>query len=435
MAGNRGWTQDEDTLALAGSDVIGRTTSATYQRRLKLLLLKSEEGNGQEPDDGLDEVKIEKSGAQTVYTASPERQIKSLEDLIEYMDIDTDRFALPKVVFNYWGGQHQVKAWAVDKEPIAIEPVIQPVNVELGFLPEHKVPHRDYRVALILSDTHFGSLRSLRTGKLTPFHDRLALSAALKLAHYLRPDIIIVAGDILDLADWSDKFARSPQMYWTTQPSALEAAWWLAQFKATLNEDGEMVAMPGNHDNRMGLSITNHLKEAYGLRSVDGIEMAPVLSVENLLGFKSLGIDYRDGYPEAEVWINEHMGISHGNVAKSGAGKTATAMLNKGIMQSRGYGHIHKREIVWRKVRSKYNQFKNVCAWSWGCLCRTDGTVPGSTLEQDWQQGGGVVHFDDDYAHPSIAAINDGKLFWSGNQFAGDDLTDQIREDVGWVAL
>jgi hypothetical protein len=127
------------------------------------------------------------------------------------------------------------------------------------------------------------------------------------------------------------------------------------------------------------------------------------MSVPSLCRFDESGITYVPGYPAGDFWINEKLRVIHGNRVKSN-GSTAHIYLNQEKI-SVIYGHIHRSEIAW-KTRLDYDGAKTIMAASPGCLARIDGAVPstkgGTDLDgrpipvtEDWQQGLGVVYYQD----------------------------------------
>ncbi len=63
----------------------------------------------------------------------------------------------------------------------------------------------------------------------TPYHNEAVLKIILDIAARLQPDRMDIIGDILDLAEWSDKYLRSPEMMETTQERCtgwLDYAFW-----------------------------------------------------------------------------------------------------------------------------------------------------------------------------------------------------------------
>jgi len=127
----------------------------------------------------------------------------------------------------------QIKAWLIRKVPIALEPIVQPVELKIRKykLPEVRISQNGIRANLSIPDLQMGFRRDLETNQLTNFHDRDFLSVAIELARDTQPDDITLLGDNMDLPDWSDKFTRSPEFYFTTQPAINELAWWLAQLR------------------------------------------------------------------------------------------------------------------------------------------------------------------------------------------------------------
>ena len=165
-------------------------------------------------------------------------RIKTLEQLIRVCEINLDDWTIQRHVCNAWEvttregntyTNHQVKAWLFNKRPEPVVPVIS--KVEIG-IKKHEYPANplgETGTAMILADPHFGFIKDVNTGELVPFHDRRALSIALQLVTELQPDILILQGDWIDFAEWSDKFIRSPDMYNTTQPALVEGAWFIGQ--------------------------------------------------------------------------------------------------------------------------------------------------------------------------------------------------------------
>ena len=226
-----------------------------------------------------------------LYAESNSPRIKTLEQLIEVCEIDLEEWVIERHVINKWevGAKvekkdltwidgiitegkvtspgkltveplFQVKATLVKRKPEAIDPVISPIKY---YLPKFELPTEPLKKiltkTLVVSDPHFGFARDFQTGKLTPFHDQGALNTVLSLAKEV--DEIIIAGDILDLAEWSDKFVKSPEMYWTTQEAINACGSWLASLKL-VNPRLKIKILRGNHDKRLELFIVKHANAA-----------------------------------------------------------------------------------------------------------------------------------------------------------------------------
>lgn len=367
-------------------------------------------------------------------------RIKTLSQLIQACDINLDIWDIANHIINKWevgtfiDGKAvveplwQVKAWLVRKVPVAITPVVQPVFIA------SKTGHRSIaksggvQKALILPDPQFGFRKDLRTGKLDPFHDRSALDVALQIAWDYEFNKVVWLGDILDLADWSDKFVRSPEFYFTTQAAVIEAAWWLREFKSVTK--GETHLVLGNHDARLARAINTHLIAAYDLKAADELHLPPALSVEKLLGLDSMGIKYVTEYPGGEIWINDQVKCIHGDVARASSGATVSGQIDD-IQETVIQGHSHKVESAYKTVYT-HAGIKTVGMWSMGCLCRLDGVVPGVKPKQNWQQAIGVVEYTGDSHAITAIPIQNGRAIYRGEQYIARNRVADLVKDTKW---
>jgi hypothetical protein len=321
----------------------------------------------------------------------------------------------------------QIKAWLVRIKPVAIKPVIHPI--EITVCPERREVKRvdsAVKKALILPDPQFGFSRDLRTNKLSPFHSREALSIAMELADYLQPDVSVWLGDVNDFTMWTDKFVRNPEYYFTVQPALIEAAWVINQIHALSSES---VVIEGNHDQRPQIAMTTHLLDAYNLRPADNIDAEAVLSVDNLLGLNRMGVKYIGDWQNANYHLNKNLQCTHGNIARGGTLATARAMLDNQAI-STIFGHIHRTEMASKTLVN--GGTKTVTAFCPGCLCKTDGSVPGSNREVQWQQGLAVVYYTDEaYSIVPLQIENDTVLF-DGIFFKAHDYMPELKKSTTW---
>ena len=408
--------------------------------------------------DSTSQVKSDEQGNHLVLE-SRDARITSLDQLLDFCKVDLSVWEVERHVLNKWevGAKSetkdlsfsegvitgtiesdgklviepliQIKAWLLRKVPIAITPVIQPVNISLSKA-EKKFSVTQTHRALILPDPQFGFRKDFRTGQLDPFHDRLALDVALQIASDYWIDTTIWLGDILDLADWSDKFIRSPEMFFTTQPAVIEAAWWLRAFKeATYSKT---YALCGNHDKRMNTALNTHMIQAYDLRAADHLDLPPVLSVPNLLGLDKLGIEYINDYPNGEVWINDQVKCIHGDIARGGSGATVSSLVDD-IQETTIQGHNHRVESANKTLHTRQGT-RTVAAWSMGCLCRIDGVVPGVKARQNWQQAIGIVEYLDTGEH-NVAPIpiNNGRAIYNGHIYTARQRIEDLKRETGWA--
>jgi hypothetical protein len=384
-------------------------------------------------------------------------RIISLEQLLERAKVDLSVWAVERHVINKWemgrkdihkridwedgvangftedsGGVnveplYQVKVWLVRREPVAIRPVLRPVNINLKLPAMRTERVRGMKAAVLGADAHFGFRRDWRSGSLEPLHDRQSLSILLQLIAAIEPDWSILAGDWLDYANWSEKYAKEPEFVNTTQPALNEAAYVAARVGAA---SGRTTMLEGNHDLRPERAIRANAMEGYGLCAVDNLDL-PVYSVPNLLGLDRRGIEYVGGYPDGAVWLNDSTRIMHGVTVRGQPGATAGAVVREAD-QTTGFGHIHRREMASRTIRAR-GGYRTITAFCPGCLCHIDGRVPGSKASDQWQQGAAVIWYDDERATVVPVEIDNGRAVYNGEVFAGADYAVELRAEFeGW---
>jgi hypothetical protein len=370
--------------------------------------------------------------------------VTSLDDALRASNTDLSAWIVRDHQINFWpmgmkikdsdGNEQpyamqlcQVKVWLIRKDLKPLMPVIAPVEIifstdvrkearagkipRLKQGPEHGRERSDgLKRALILADPQVGFRRRLHTSELVPFHDRRVLDLALQISHDVPFDSLEIIGDTLDLSEWSSKFNPEPEFYWTTQPALVEWAWWLAQFPQGVKRLSE-----GNHEKRMRDLVAIYAKAAYGLRAVDELHLPPALSVDRLMAFHKLGVQYLTGYPDNKYWLNKNVLILHGDVVRSGPGDTAKAMVNKTTYTS-VFGHIHRRELVSRRIKSRDGDVIQT-AFCPGCACHIDGRVPGSKSDDQWQQGLAEIEYTDDFEIITPIPVENGRAIYRGKIF------------------
>jgi len=326
---------------------------------------------------------------------------------------------------------HQVKAQFVKRQPEPVFPVLQPVTVATRYQPPPPPPTDGLGLSYIFADPHFGYLKDLKTARLTPFHHRPTLDLHLQLIAALQPDRVDVLGDWLDMTEWTDRFLRSPEFYWTTQPALLESAWWLGQIRE-LVPHARIALHQGNHDKRMDDAVKAHLPAAYDLKAVDELDLPPALSLPKLLALHRLQVEWVGDYPNDQAWVNNLVVLEHGDRALS-PGMTARAVA-KESHEVHAFGHIHRFELVSKTLRPR-GTTQVVTSFSPACSCWIDGRVPGSSPKSQWQNGGGLIEYEVDGAGYNLTPIvmDQGRCFFRGQRFTGRDRVDEIRSAMdGW---
>ena len=282
-----------------------------------------------------------------------------------------------------------------------------------------------FKTCVVVPDIQFGFYRNF-DGTLEPTHDEKCISILISMIKSIKPDIIVCVGDNLDLPEMG-KYVTYPAYAQTTQASIDRATMFCAQMRNAA-PDSRIVWLAGNHEERMPKYLVQNAGAAYGLRKGNTPESWPVLSVPYLCRMDEYKIEYRPGYPAADFWINNKLRIIHGDRVKSG-GSTAHVYLNN-EKTSVIYGHIHRIETAF-KTREDFDGPRTIMAASPGCLARIDGAIPSTrggvdldgrplTRYENWQQGVGVVTYEDDNEHKfsyEVATIYDGWTMFRGKEY------------------
>ena len=354
-------------------------------------------------------------------------EICTVEQLFERAQRNPDDYIEEKLVLNRWADNFQIKFQGRPKViPNSVFPTIRPVEATHSF-PEPEGFTTRVAGALIVPDPQIGYRRDLKTGKLHPFHDRRAMQAVLYAAQTLQPEVVVFVGDWLDLAEWSDKFVRSPEYSETTQPALEEGHWWLARFRRAVPH-AKMAFIQGNHEERIERAINLHMRAAFNLTPAAQVDHPPMLNLRYLLGLDSLHIQYVDGYPNGRFWLNKGTVVFHGE----GSAKLDKALASSNVNLIQGHGH--RLQLISRidKYARPRKMLQGLMA---GTLCKLDGSVPAGTSEVEWQQGFGTVWFEPEgfeaalHAHP----ILDGSIFIGGSRWEADEeavIVERIRKDI-----
>ena len=371
-------------------------------------------------------------------------RITTLKELLKYAEVDTDVWEVKDWSPNSWtvtaviNGQFktatnfQVKARLIRKIPISISPVIQPVVIDIKPL---ELPRKHSKSALNVSvalfDLHIGFSFD-KKGNLVPYQDRNAIANALAVCEHLDENFgikeIILAGDALDLAEWSTKFVTRPEFYGTTQPALKEMAWLLSYMKRKFSRT-KIIFMDGNHEKRVEDSIIEHLGWAYRLTPGDLEDTnTEVFTIQNLLGLDRMGIEYRGNYPNNDVWLNDYLKISHGSIARNASTATAKAVLGQDRV-SVVYGHIHREEVA-TEIESRREERKVIRAVCPGCLCHVDGRIPPVGRQTRWTNGFAVLWYDDKSEFIDTVPIVDNQAVYHGKSFKADSYYKEMIKEI-----
>lgn len=371
------------------------------------------------------------------------------EDIIDILEVDTSIWKVKDFSVKTWDGYRKDvdkdllfdegritghvrdigklntrKLWSISItfvriEPIELFPVVKPIQVGNTYKIVSKPARLSDSLTLLIPDTHFGFFRNSR-GRLEPIHDRRALHIVLQILNAYQFSNVIHLGDIVDLADWSDKFIRSPEFTSLTQPAIIESGWFM-QSISQLQPKASKRAIEGNHDLRMVNYMQKHLQQGYGLKAFSDLAMPhAAMSIPKLLSLTEMGWDWIGGYPDNFYWLTPEQLIEHGHVVSSNPGATAYKMLEK--MKTNVYfGHIHREETATQTYASR-DGAKVIQAHCPGFLGRLDTVIPGHRSTQDWSQGFTILyHVGERDVVKFQVPINNGVAIFDNKRWVGDE--------------
>lgn len=393
-------------------------------------------------------------------------RIRRLEQLLEAADVDLDTWKIRddnswgvkkwdlgakakhghlewddgKIVAGYldYDGLETVDLWSVwatfvRRHPEPVRPLVQPVECPVTYKPQPENALRAEGVALVGADGHFGYEWKPPAWRLVPFHDRRVLDIFVQIAAWLNPDVVELLGDFEDLTVWTDKYARSPEHYGTTQPAIFELHWWLRRLREASPRSQARLHM-GNHEARMDRAMVTHMRDACELKAADALELPPAMSVPGLLALDALGVEWVPGYPDDICWLGEGVQTFHGHVARSANLSTVSALLKQATVHQ-VTGHVHRDELVSSSFVRPDGTMGQVTAYCPGCMCHIDGRVPGSSVKKNWRQGIGVVEWAGESMSVHHIPVHEGRAVFRGREFVGDEerWLDGLRADLpGW---
>lgn len=281
-----------------------------------------------------------------------------------------------------------------------------------------------FKKAVILPDIQVGYYRGLEG--LVSTHDEQAVDLALSLVKHIQPDLVVLVGDNLDLPEMS-KYRHTPAFNQTIQPAIDYLTTLMGRLRAAA-PFARIIYLAGNHEERLSNYLLDSAVAAFGLKQGNAPKSWPVLSVPHLCRLDDYGVEYLPGYPAGKFWINERLKVIHGTRVKSSGSTAHLYLANE--KTSVLYGHIHRTELA-MKTFEKWDGPKTILAASPGCLAKTNGPVPSTkgatdldgrplTVVEDWQQGIGVVTYEDTGDHRFFyenVSFIEGACHYAGKMF------------------
>lgn len=391
-------------------------------------------------------LKWEEDGNYATLIQFADKSPRTLPELLEVIKFDADIWKVDKweatkwdtpMKFGYKGSEKPISVpnYRINAKFIRIVPIkhewgtFKPIKIQSAKKFKINTVKRGMYRAVIIPDSQNGFWRNIETNIYNPFHDRRAWDICLQMVQALKPDRIILLGDMIDFAMYSDKFIKSPEFYFTTQPSLNELSWWLS---ALADSGAQIDYIEGNHESRLTKSIINNQLENYKLRPANRPNDPPALSVKSLLGLNQLGIKYHGDYPNGEIWLNDNVRGSHGSIVRQGSGDSVKAIINDARCTEL-VGHTHRAEAIYKTVFPRKGAV-TYGAVSFGTISRIDGHVPANKKKNNWQQACGMVHYElgNGLFNTTLQLINNGQTVYNGKIYTYRNRVKEIGEACGY---
>jgi predicted phosphodiesterase len=228
-----------------------------------------------------------------------------------------------------------------------------------------------------------------------PHHDPKLFKGFLRFLRDIKPDEVILGGDVLDLESVSSHGGNPTPPKLVAEVGAGKA--FLDQVVAAAPR-ALISYIEGNHEDRLARYIADKAPT-----------LEKSLSIPSLLKLDERGIQY---YRYGEVLFRGRLGFTHGFYV----GESHAAQHLRKFGCCLVYGHTHRPQtytagIAGDKVRGTFGM---------GCMCGTKKVPYIKGRPSGWQQGFGVFYVDQDGSfYPYTVMANDSAFVWNGKVYGG----------------
>lgn len=229
---------------------------------------------------------------------------------------------------------------------------------------------------LVLNDIHI------------PYHDPIAVEAALAYGERLNPTIVLLNGDVIDFYQIS-RYIKRPTHH-NVETEIQQTRTFLEDLRLRF-PDARILYKQGNHEQRLEHYIITSAREIYTL-------IGDLLA--NKLDFARLGIEYHeDIFQLGKLWI------LHGHEKPNGGDpEYVTNVIFKYVLDHFIVGHFHRtQEKIFRRINGD-------TFWG-GALGYLAGPMDYAPLNK-WNQGVGALVFKTDGSFKAtLKTIQDGEIY------------------------
>lgn len=256
-----------------------------------------------------------------------------------------------------------------------------------------------------------------------PFLDWELHEVVLRFLDDLRPEGIILSGDVTDLPQFSLRWPWNHRMV-SDPVSSVRAHQRMTRQVLKDYRDAarprEAVIIPGNHDERFITYVTG---KAPLLHAVEDASGEPLVSLETYFGAAALGYTVATdpsgmaGYPAAHHVLGGHLAVYHGWLLGNGkSGASALAHLSH-LQHSVVVGHTHRQGKVAQSRHELDGSVSVLVGVEAGTLATVRGGL-GHSVAPNWQQGFATVQLCEDGTFDAdTASWSNDVLRWRGKRW------------------
>ena len=270
----------------------------------------------------------------------------------------------------------QVDDWWNGFTPVQIRPAPRPsaTSVHSG-------------VTVVAGDLHF------------PLQDDAAVCVLLETIRQLRPERVILNGDLPDLLALS-RYPKDVRETWGLRREAEAMHGFLAALEEVTPKDATIVEIDANHsgngtESRWWRYLSERVPEL----------MSHPRAMAEMTYQKWWHPEWSRIQMRESVVLGHDLLVTHGDMARKGGGLSAKAHSER-YVNSVMHSHTHRQGAHIRRVPAVGSRGEQtIRAYEIGCLCRLD---PGYTKVPDWTQGFAIVVAGADRYAVELVTIENG---------------------------
>lgn len=269
-----------------------------------------------------------------------------------------------------------VSDWWDQFQPVQVRPAPRPSTTTLNA-----------GVTVVAGDLHF------------PLQDDAAVCVLLETIRQLRPERVILNGDLPDLLALS-RYPKDVRDTWGLRKEAEAMHGFLAALEEVTPKDTEIVEIDANHsgngtDSRWWRYLSERVPEL----------MSHPRAMTEMTYQKWWHPEWSRVKMMDSIVLGHDLLVTHGDMARKGGGLSAKAHSER-YVNSVMHSHTHRQGSHIRRVPAVGSRGEQtIRAYEIGCLCRLD---PSYTKVPDWTQGFAVVTSGGDRYGVELVTIENG---------------------------